>query len=261
MRVFVLGAGFTGMKVAALARERGAEVLLTTRKPELAASLRAQGYQVVSAATIVPDLLPKVGKGDHVVATHQADFATDATLSAWAKHAERVTRISSTAVYGEREGVVDETSPLARGESRAETQLAAETPWQNFASVLRCAGIYGRERGAHTRILAGTYAVPGDGSRYVSRIHVDDLAEIILAVNAPGEALVVADALPATHLEVATFICQKLGLPVPGSVPLESVHSTLRGNRRINAARTHTLLGKALKFPSYREGFAFLNAS
>jgi nucleoside-diphosphate-sugar epimerase len=258
VKYIVVGAGYTGLTLAKRARASGAQVTLTTRKTDLAAQLRAEGYDVVSAAVIHAHLLPRVDAETHVVATHQPDAETDRELSQWASGAGRVTRISSTSVYGAREGVVNEASALALGDSRAEAQLAGEAPWQAFATVLRAAGIYGEARGSHTRIIAGSYAMPGDGTRYVSRIHVEDLARVILEVHDPGQALLASDANPATHLEVAQFVCQTLQLPMPSCVPLESVHITLRGNRQVDSSKLQALLREPLTYPSYREGLAFL---
>jgi nucleoside-diphosphate-sugar epimerase len=258
VKYIVVGAGYTGLTLAKRVRARGSQVTLTTRKADLAAQLRAEGYDVVSAPVIHAHLLPCVDADTHVVATHQPDAETDDELSRWASRAGRVTRVSSTSVYGMREGVVNEASPLALGDPRAEAQRAGEEPWQGFATVLRAAGIYGETRGSHTRIFAGSYAMPGDGTRYVSRIHVEDLARAILEVDAPGHALLAADEKPATHFEVAQFICQILELPMPECVALENVHVTLRGNRQIDASKLQSLLHAPLTYPSYLEGLAFL---
>jgi nucleoside-diphosphate-sugar epimerase len=260
MQVLVLGAGFAGHTVGRRARVRGHSVTLTTRNPERAAALRSEGFAVVHAPEITPEVLDaQIGSlaDTHVVATFPPDSTTDQRLAEWSKPAKRITRLSSTSVYGAHEGIIDADTPTAT-DARARAQLLSENAWLPNATVLRCAAIYGRPRGVHTRILAGTWRTPGDGSRYVSRIHVNDLATIVLDLHNPGHALLVGDTLPATHLEIAQFVCERTGAPLPKHVPLESVHATLRGNRRVDASLTHRAMLSTLRYPTYREGLAFL---
>jgi nucleoside-diphosphate-sugar epimerase len=260
MHVLVLGAGYAGLTVGRRARVRGHSVTLTTRNPDRAAALAAEGFQVVHAAEITASQLRAHAGAlpdTHVVVTFPPDTTADQSLAEWAKHAKRVTRISSTSVYGAREGLIDADTPIATDE-RARAQLLSENAWLPNATVLRCAAIYGRDRGVHVRILAGTWQIPGDGSRYVSRIHVNDLATMVLDLHSPGHALLAADAAPATHMETAEFVCARTGVPLPAQVPLESVHVTLRGNRRVDASLTHRALTTALRYPTIREGLAFL---
>jgi nucleoside-diphosphate-sugar epimerase len=102
----------------------------------------------------------------------------------------------------------------------------------------------------------------------LSRIHVDDLAQLILAlvpaVGSPaapraarvGETFVVGDLAPAPHVDVVRFVCETYGVPLPPFVPLESVHESLRADRRIDPSRALERAGIALIYPSYREGMA-----
>jgi nucleoside-diphosphate-sugar epimerase len=86
-------------------------------------------------------------------------------------------------------------------------------------------------------------------------VHVDDLAELLLAsAGTPGETLVVGDLLPCPQLEVVSFLCERLGLPLPGSAAPSEVHETLRRNRRVDASFALGRLGVTLKYPTYREG-------
>jgi nucleoside-diphosphate-sugar epimerase len=71
-----------------------------------------------------------------------------------------------------------------------------------------------------------------------------------------GETFVVGDLLPAPHREVVQFICDEYGVPMPPSAPLESLHASLRADRRVDASRALARLGVALRYPSYREGMA-----
>ncbi len=58
------------------------------------------------------------------------------------------------------------------------------------------------------------------------------------------------------HGDVVRFIAETYGAPLPPFVPLESVHESLRADRRIDASRALTTFGITLIHPSYREGMA-----
>ena len=130
------------------------------------------------------------------------------------------------------------------------------------ATVLRAAGIYGPGRGLHRRIKEGNFHVPGTGENVVSRIHVVDLAAIVLgAMIAPpavvrGKVFVVADDTPVPQIEAIRWLCERLQVPVPAALPIDQVAPTLRHDRAVDNARIKSALSMALKFPSYREGFA-----
>ncbi len=197
--------------------------------------------------------------GAHVLVSFPPDKLADAELSVLASEAAAIVYVSSTGVYGRLSGKIDETSALSADSPSAMARLASEAVWlQAGAVVLRAAGLYDAYNGLHIRLQSGTYRIPGDGSNYVSRIHLDDLAAIVLAAfeNAkPGALYVVADSRPSTHLEVAQWLCEQLKLPLPGFVPLDMVHETLQGNRQIIAQKILNDLNVKLKYPSFVEGY------
>jgi nucleoside-diphosphate-sugar epimerase len=157
--------------------------------------------------------------------------------------------------------VIDDATPLPASPSpKYAAVLAAEDAYRAVgAAVLRSPGIYGSDRGIHVRLARGDFRLSGDGSRFGSRIHVEDLAELLLAsAKTPGETFVVGDREPCRQRELVSWLCDRLGLPFPASAPLEQVHETLRRNRRVDASRALDRLGVTLRFPSYREGLSHL---
>jgi nucleoside-diphosphate-sugar epimerase len=154
---------------------------------------------------------------------------------------------------------VNETTPrnpqTLRQQLRADAEDAAlGGPWQ--ALVLRAAAIYGPGRGAHVAMWEGRYKLAGDGSGYISRIHVDDLAAIISAALKSDliGAFPVADDHPCSQREMAHYVAHLTGLPIPPSVSLEQADETRRGDRRVDGRAIRRLLGVELRYPSYREG-------
>ena len=254
--LLVLGCGYTGTATARLARDRGLEVTTFVRTAARAAPLRADAFLVHEAPVLGKCVRDWITPETHVVVAYPPDEATDAVVAPLLAAARAVTYVSSTGVYGDHRGVVDDSTPV-RGGAR---QIAAEAIYREGcrAIVLRCPGIYGPDRGLHMRVVRGEHKIPGDGTRYLSRIHVADLAAMILAsgdVTGPA-TFVVGDAEPAPHVAVVRFIAEQYGVAMPPSVPLESVHESLRGDRRVDPRRALDTFGVTLRYPTYREGMA-----
>lgn len=259
-RVLILGCGHTGTAVARLARSRGAEVISHVRSDARAEALRAEGFEVRQLAALDASMAAHVDDRTHVVIGFPPDGQTDARVAPGLAKAASVTYISSTGVYGEHRGVVDDATPLPASPSvRSSRLLAAEAAYRALgATVLRCPALYGRDRGLHARILRGEHQIPGDGTLYLSRIHVEDVAQLALAAPSKGrnETFVVGDLEPAPHVDVVRWVAEAYGVPLPPFVPLESVHESLRADRRVDASRALANLGVTLRYPTYREGMA-----
>jgi nucleoside-diphosphate-sugar epimerase len=257
-RVVVLGSGYAGTAVARLARLRGQAVVTNVRSDERAARLRSEGFDVVQGDAAEAATAARLDARTQVVIAFPADAVVEARLTPLLDGAGAVTHLSSTGVYGDHRGVIDDRAPVPSPDQRCARLLSAEESYRRRgATVLRCPGIYGPDRGLHVRVVRGEHRIPGDGTRYLSRIHVADLAQFVLgAPSAPGETFVVGDLEPAPHIEVVRFLCDAYGVPMPPHVPLESVHATLRADRRVDASRAIAALGVRLAYPTYREGMS-----
>ncbi len=257
-RVLILGCGYAGAALARLARERGLAVVANVRSDVRAASLRGEGFEVLQRAALDIAVARDVTSGTHVVIAFPPDGSTDARVAAGLGDAARITYLSSTGVYGSQRGVVDDDTPVPAltSSDRGAKILAAEEVYRAAgATVLRCPALYGPDRGLHTRVLRGEHRIPGDGTRFLSRIHVQDLAQLVLA-SLPRGTMVVGDLEPAPHGDVVRFICDAYGVPMPPFVPLESVHESLRADRRVDASRALAASGITLRYPSYKDGMS-----
>jgi nucleoside-diphosphate-sugar epimerase len=255
--VVVFGAGFTGATVCRTALARGLTVLGVVQSQASAEALLASGVPATtdSCSSVAEHC---VDGATHAIVTFPATRPGELEFAPQLVRARAVSYLSTTGVYEDLEGVVDDTTPLPESPSaKYAAVLAAERAFRAVgAAVLRAPGIYGAERGLHVRLARGELRLSGDGSRYSSRIHVEDLAELLLAsARTPGETLVVGDLEPCRQIEMVSWLCSQLGLPLPASAPLAEVHETLRRNRRIDGRRALERLGVMLKYPSYREGF------
>ena len=264
--IWILGAGYTGARVARLLLAAGHEIHVTARDPARLADLAASGAAVHRLDALDPaPALAAVAPGARVLhsipSLERADGPFDPTallVAALGDRPARLVLLSTTGVYGSlRE--VDEHSLPAPETRRQVVRLAAERaaasgPWSTL--VLRPAAIYGPGRGVHASLRAGRYRLVGAGENFGSRIHVDDLAAVTAAAllaDLEG-AYPVADREPARAREVAAFAAGLLGLPLPPSVPKESVDETLRADRRVDGRAIFAALGVPLRYPGYREG-------
>ena len=258
-RLLVLGAGYVGARALALGRKRGLEVCGTVRSAERAQALRQRGFDIRVAPRLDEGVAQLVDEHTHVVVSFQADPQTDAVVAPALQGAHSVVYVSSTGVYAGLSGRIDDATALpATADERPRRLRAAEDRYRGVsATVLRCPGIYGPDRGLHVRVLDGRHHIAGDGRRVLSRIHADDVAQLALAAtHSPAEVFVVGDRAPTPQIEVVRFICERYGVAMPPSIPLEQAPATLQADREVDPSRALHALGVALAYPSYREGMA-----
>jgi len=184
----------------------------------------------------------------------------DVVVPLLAGRAARVVYLSTTGVYGDAHEV-NETTPVSPRHERERLRVAEERtilagPWS--AMVLRPAAIYGPGRGIHESMRAGKYKLAGDGSNFISRIHVDDLAAHCVAALASGVtgAFPAADERPCPAREIAAYCAETFGLPLPGRTDTAPADDTRRSNRRVDGRAVRRLLGIELRYPTYREGLS-----
>jgi nucleoside-diphosphate-sugar epimerase len=174
------------------------------------------------------------------------------------ERASRVVYLSTTGVYGATR-IVDENTPVAPRAGREmlrveEERDVAAGPWSSL--ILRPAAIYGPGRGVHVSLGGGRHKLWGDGSNYISRIHVEDLAaiaEAALLSDVTG-AYPVADDEPCRAAEITGFCAKLMGIAMPqpmGKLPPEDTRSA---NRRVDGRAIRRALGVELKYPSYKIG-------
>jgi len=268
--VFILGCGYTGRRVARRLIGRGVAVTATTRDPSRLADLAALGAKVLrldlsedpSAASVAEE-----GRGAAVllsIPTLRLDGKlaepTPRIVATLGDRPSRLVYLSTSGVYGSAKQV-DETTTPAPTTERQRLRWAAEEAVQAAACpslILRPAAIYGPGRGVHWRLALREFRLLGDGSNYVSRIHVDDLtaiAEAALLSQGTG-AYPVADDGACTSREIVEYCCALLGIPVPPSASAAELSESRRSDRRVDGGAIRRLLGVELRYPSYREGVA-----
>ncbi len=247
-------------------------MLVTSRRPEHLSDLAASGATLYRLDLAEPSTLAglRANLSPGVRVLHSVPTAsptpdappadpTPRLLEILGPLPARLVYLSTTGVYGET-ALVDETTPVAPVTANQQARVEAEkivAGGSRSSLILRPAGIYGPGRGVHVSMREGRYRLSGDGSNFISRIQVDDLAALaeagLLADGVTG-AYPVADTLPAPAREVASFVAELLHLPMPPMLPPQELHETLRANRQVDGRAILQALGLELLYPTYREG-------
>ncbi len=260
--------------------------------------LRAEGWQVtgttrdapdrVRAAGATPLLWPGDGDGlraaiagaDAILISAGPDQGGDPVLAAFAQdiaqaHPRWLGYLSTTGVYGDRNGGwVDEGSELAPSTRRGRDRVVAEQAWQALAvrhglplHIFRLAGIYGPGRGPFAKLRAGTARRIVKPGQIFSRIHAEDIAQVLLAsINAPrpGAVYNVCDDDPAPPEAVIGHAAQLLGLPLPPAEDYATAEMTPMArsfyaeSKRVANDLIKRELGVELIYPDFRAGLAAL---
>jgi nucleoside-diphosphate-sugar epimerase len=213
----------------------------------------------------VTHILSSIGpnaQGDPVLAQLRAEITSAAPDLEWVGY------LSTTAVYGDRNGAwVDETAEVAPTSERGSWRTMAEAHWQQITDlplhIFRLAGIYGPGRGPFAKLMAGKARRIVKPGQVFSRIHVDDIAQALLASMdqpQPGGIYNLCDDEPAPPQDVLGYAAELLGMPVPAEVPFDEAGMTPMArsfygeNKRVRNNRIKDELGVELLYPSYREG-------
>lgn len=274
------GHGYSAQVFARQLRPRGWTVTGTTRSVAKAEAMKADG--------VTPILWPgggitrALGKASHLLTSIAPKDGADPVLAALedriaeaAPNLEWVGYLSTIGVYGDHQGGwVDEATPLTPSTERGVARVAAEAAWSALADrtglplhIFRIAGIYGPGRGPFAKVRAGTARRIIKPGQVFSRIHVDDIAQVLAASIArpnPGRIYNLCDDDPAPPQDVIAYAAELLGLPVPPDTAFEDAdmspmaRSFYAESKRVRNDRIKDELGVELKYPNYKAGLQAL---
>lgn len=282
--LIVVGCGYVGSRIARAALAAGRPVRVCARGTGKLAPLQALGAEVKYLDAGMPKQLPvalasmqgctvifsvppvsNLPPGKAIAAALQAAYGAGAATFIY---------FSSSGLYGpdpDDDVWIDEATPLALNDPAMKNVVSDEDELQRCTFdrmkcvTLRLAPVYGPGRGVRNRLLKGEYKLLDDGSHAISRIHVDDVVQTVFAAEtdrAPNKSVyLVADDEPTTQREYASWLCERLQLPLP---PSRSQYDggaarVAHRNRKIRNTKLHTLVEK-LKYPTFREGEAAIEA-
>jgi len=274
-----LGHGYCAQALTRTLVARGWQVIGTTRSADNAARLAQDGVQALvwpgadlgpalAAATHLLSSAAPDQDGDPVLRHLREQIAARAPALRWAGY------LSTTGVYGDHGGGwVDETAPLTPATQRGEARVRAEAEWAAIPGlplhIFRLAGIYGPGRGPFEKVRQGTARRIIKPGQVFSRIHVDDIVQVLLASIArpdPGAAYNLCDDDPAPPQDVIAHAAHLLGLPIPPAQDFASAQMTPMArsfyaeSKKVSNRRIKDELGVQLIHPDYRSGLAALLA-
>lgn len=279
-KLFCFGYGYTANYLGHALSEQGDWAIGgTTRESERRDEMRARGINahlfdyhvplpdpklVLDGVTHLLISTPPDDDGDPAFLAHGHDIFNLPSL-------EWIGYLSTTGVYGDRDGEwVDETTEIRPSTQRGSRRASAENQWLSLLEshglpthVFRLAGIYGPGRSALDSIRAGIARRIDKPGHTFSRIHVEDIVQIVMASMMqphPGSIYNVVDDLPAPSHEVIEYASQLMGRPSLPLVPFEKADlapitmSFYSDNRRVKNDKIKQELGISLKYPDYKTG-------
>ncbi|MDN5657622.1 SDR family oxidoreductase [Brevibacterium sandarakinum] len=263
MRVLLAGCGDLGTRLGLRLVRSGHEVIGARRHPgqlpdsfeTLAVDLNNPGDTTIDdidsvVITLTPD--------DYSDAGYEQTYrrGVEGLISILRSRPKRVILVSSTRVLGSAspgETANEDTVPRpGSGPARTlwETEQLIRSTFAS-ASIVRAAGIYGREG---SRLVDGVLSGRAvNYRRWTNRVHHRDLIrglEALLFAPDPPQLLHAADSCPVQLGEVVEYLASALNVSPPPDLRAEP-----EAGRRIENTRFHDFLG-SLDFPTFRDGYS-----
>ncbi|QEL23818.1 SDR family oxidoreductase [Bosea sp. F3-2] len=286
MNILVLGLGYSAGFFARAALARGWEVTGTVRSAEKAAQLSREGIRtlVFDGFAVSSALGKAVAEADAVLVSVQPSEDGDPALGPLrsaltaAPNLRWIGYLSTIGVYGDQSGAwIDETTPPAPTNTRTRQRVVIEEAWLQLGrdsgkpvQIFRLSGIYGPGRNAITKLRAGTANRLIKPGQVFNRIHVDDIAGVLMASLAQprnGAVYNVTDDEPGPPQDIITFAAELTGLEPPPEIPFEQAQlspmaaSFYGESKRVSNALVKRELGYAFRYPTYREALHALAAA
>jgi nucleoside-diphosphate-sugar epimerase len=280
--LFVFGGGYVGHRAARGALRQGMAAAATSRDADRRTALAAKGITAIDPGD-AQALATAVTRASAVLVTAAPDASGCPGLRALTPAIEAagacpdwIGYISSTAVYGDRDGGwAFEDDEMNASSLEGARRVRAEADWLDMGrggerergsltvQVFRLPGIYGPGRSVVDRLRDGSARLVRKPGQIFNRIHVDDAVSAVFASMArpnPGRAYTVADDEPAPADVVMEWAADRLGLPRPPEVCWTdpSVSDAMRrfylDSKRLSNARAKAELGWRPLYPGWRDG-------
>ena len=283
MNILILGLGYSAGFFARAALAQGWEVTGTVRSAEKAAELSREGIRtlVFGGFAVSSALAKAVAEADAVLVSVQPAEDGDPALGPLraalmaAPNLRWIGYLSTIGVYGDQGGArIDEATPPAPTNDRTRQRVDIEEAWLELGrdsgkpvQIFRLSGIYGPGRNAITKLRAGTANRLIKPGQVFNRIHVDDIAGVLMASLAQprqGAVYNVTDDEPGPPQDVITFAAELTGLEPPPEIPFEQAKlspmaaSFYGESKRVSNALVKREFSYAFRYPTYREALRAL---
>ena len=286
--LLVFGLGYSYRATIRAAGTRYDRITATVRSADRAAALSAapvEGHAVTvlpfDGSDVPEALAAAIATADDILVSAPPNPSGDPVLAACgsrlAAHPPKgIAYLSTVGVYGDHGGGwVDEETPATPSSIRSRERVEAEQAWQAFGrahgvpvAVLRLSGIYGPGQNALVNLARGTARRIIKPGQVFNRIHVDDIAQAVLAsFDKRYDGIVnVTDDEPSPAQDVVAHAAEILGVPVPPDIPFEQSGLSEMGRsfydecKRVRNDRLKGELSVKLLYPNYRVALRALAA-
>lgn len=185
--------------------------------------------------------------------------------------------VSGLGIFGDsKEKTIDENSTSNPNTEYAKIRLEAQKYLEEACkeqgipfSVAYLGDVYGNGGWFKSimieRLKKGSFRIPGSGKYYRSFVHVDDVVSALVAIaekNQTGQSFIVTDSNPVLFSDFINFLCTKLGVKMPGTIPIVLAKAVL-GSDFVNLLTTSIKTSNAkiskicdFTYTSYQEGIS-----
>ncbi|WP_415304068.1 NAD-dependent epimerase/dehydratase family protein [Candidatus Pelagibacter sp. Uisw_090] len=225
------------------------------------------------------NLVVRLKDADHILVSIPPENQEDIVLKNFSKFIEGskvkwITYLSATSVYGDHKGEwVNENSKMSPISNNGIARLKAETSWVSLeknnklpVQIFRLSGIYSDEKNILVRLKLGDVKLINKKGHYFSRIHVDDIANILfksLSKFKSGEVYNLSDDKPSSSEEVTLFGAKILNIKDIKKIEVDEIKNDMLRNfynesKKVSNKKVKNYFNYNLKFPSYIEGLNYI---
>ena len=284
INLFCFGFGQVAKNFVKLLRSKGSnfELNITSRDKTEDKKFDNINYKnfYFDGKTFDRDLIKKLEISDHILISIPPVDGSDVVIKNFKEYLKDnknkwITYLSATSVYGNHNGEwVDESSKTSPTSSNGINRLNSERSWitlfQDFNSsvqVFRLSGIYSNRYNILNRIKKGEAKIIKKKNHFFSRIHVDDIAEILfksIEKFKKGEIYNISDDKPASMEEVTKYATKLLGCKEPVAIDSKEIDNEMLKNfykdsKKVSNKKMKNYFEYSLKYPSYIEGLNYIN--
>ena len=227
------------------------------------------------------NLVVKLKEADHILISIPPENQEDLVVKNFSKFLDSskikwITYLSATSVYGDHKGEwVNENSKTNPTSVNGMARLKAENAWLSLekknklpVQIFRLSGIYSNEKNILVRLKLGDVKLINKKDHYFSRIHVDDIANILyksLSKFKSREIYNLSDDKPSSSKEITLFGAKILNIQSLKKINLneieienEMLRNFYKESKKVSNKKVKDYFEYNLKFPSYIEGLNYI---
>ena len=225
------------------------------------------------------NLVVKLKEADHILVSIPPEKQEDLVVKNFSKFLESskvkwITYLSATSVYGDHKGEwVNENSKTNPISNKGVARLKAENSWIFLekknklpVQIFRLSGIYSNEKNILVRLKSGDVKLINKKNHYFSRIHVDDIANILfksLSKFKSGEIYNLSDDKPSSSKEITLYGAKMLNIENIENIEVHEIESEMLKNfynesKKVSNKKVKNYFNYNLIFPSYIEGLNYI---